>query len=68
MMELLALKCPTCGQNLKPQSNDAVVVSCGNCRTAVSLHQSGVKAHRRAVCRPQLRQRRHLAAHVGLQR
>ncbi len=44
MMELLALKCPTCGQNLKPQRNEAVVVSCGNCKTAVSLHQSGIKA------------------------
>lgn len=44
MMQLLALKCPTCGQNLKPQSNEAVVVSCGNCRTAVSLHQSDIKA------------------------
>ena len=44
MMELLALKCPTCGQNLKPQSNEAVVVSCSNCKTAVSLHQSGIKA------------------------
>ena len=44
MMQLIALKCPTCGQNLKPQSNEAVVVSCGNCKTAVSLHQSGIKA------------------------
>jgi hypothetical protein len=44
MMQLLALKCPTCGQNLKPQRNEAVVVSCGNCKTAVSLHQSGIKA------------------------
>ncbi len=44
MMQLLALKCPTCGQNLKPQSNEAVVVSCGECKTAVSLHQSGIKA------------------------
>ncbi|MBE2222933.1 MAG: hypothetical protein IAF02_15415 [Anaerolineae bacterium] len=44
MMQLIALKCPTCGQNLKPQSNEAVVVSCGGCKTAVSLHQSGLKA------------------------
>lgn len=44
MMQLVALKCPTCGQNLKPLSNEAVVVSCGNCKTAVSLHQSGIKA------------------------
>ena len=44
MMQLVALKCPTCGQNLKPQRNEAVVVSCGNCKTAVSLHQSGLKA------------------------
>jgi hypothetical protein len=44
MMQLVALKCPTCGQNLKPQSNETVVVSCGNCKTAVSLHQSGIKA------------------------
>ena len=44
MMQLIALKCPTCGQNLKPQSNETVVVSCGNCKTAVSLHQSSIKA------------------------
>ena len=44
MMQLVALKCPTCGQNLKPQRNEAVVVSCGECKTAVSLHQSGIKA------------------------
>jgi len=44
MMQLLALKCPTCGQNLKPQSNETVVVSCGKCKTAVSLHQSSIRA------------------------
>ena len=44
MMQLLALKCPTCGQNLKPKSNETVVVGCGNCKTAVSLQQSGIKA------------------------
>lgn len=44
MMQLIALKCPTCGQNLKPLSNEAVVVSCGECGTAVSLHQSSIKA------------------------
>lgn len=44
MMQLIALKCPTCGQNLLPKSNEAVVISCLNCLTAVSLHQSGIKA------------------------
>lgn len=44
MMELLSLKCPACGQKLTPQSNEAVVVSCSNCKTAVSLQQSGIQA------------------------
>jgi hypothetical protein len=44
MMQLLALKCPTCGQKLTPQSNETVVVSCMNCLTAVSLHQAAITA------------------------
>ena len=43
MMQLLALKCPTCGQKLTPQSNETVVVSCAQCLTAVFLQQSGIK-------------------------
>jgi len=44
MMQLLALKCPTCGQKLTPRSNETVVVSCMNCLTAVSLQQAGITA------------------------
>ncbi len=40
-MKLLALRCPTCTQPLKPQNRDVVVLRCG-CGTAVSLHQSGL--------------------------
>jgi hypothetical protein len=42
-MKLLALRCPQCGQKLEPQSNEVVVVACGHCHTAVTLHQSGLQ-------------------------
>lgn len=42
-MKLLALRCPQCGQNLEPQSNEVVVVACAACHTAVTLHQSGLQ-------------------------
>jgi hypothetical protein len=42
-MKLLPLRCPQCSQKLEPQSNEVVVVACGQCYTAVTLHQSGVQ-------------------------
>lgn len=41
-MKLLALRCPTCAQNLAPQSPEVVVLRCQNCGTAVSLSDSGL--------------------------
>ncbi|GJM40843.1 MAG: hypothetical protein DHS20C20_11250 [Ardenticatenaceae bacterium] len=41
-MKLLALRCPTCAQSLKPQNPEVVVLGCANCGTAVSLHESGL--------------------------
>jgi hypothetical protein len=41
-MKLLALRCPTCAQNLTPQNPDVVVLRCQNCGTAVSLSDSGL--------------------------
>lgn len=41
-MKLLALRCPTCAQPLKPHNQDVVVMSCEGCGTAVSLSQSGL--------------------------
>jgi hypothetical protein len=41
-MKLLALRCPTCAQSLKPQSPEVVVLRCGNCGTAVSLSDTGL--------------------------
>ncbi len=43
MMQLLALRCPNCTQKLEPQSNEAVVTSCPQCATAVTLHQTGLQ-------------------------
>lgn len=41
-MKLLALRCPTCAQPLKPQNPEVVVLRCGNCETAVSINDSGL--------------------------
>lgn len=41
-MKLLALRCPTCAQSLKPQNPEVVVLRCGGCGTAVSLSESGL--------------------------
>ncbi|MCP4359794.1 MAG: hypothetical protein GY796_17440 [Chloroflexi bacterium] len=41
-MKLLALKCPQCGQRLEPHHNEAVVVGCTNCHTAVRLTQTNL--------------------------
>lgn len=41
-MKLLALRCPSCTQPLTAE-NDDVVVLCGNCGTAVSLNEGGLK-------------------------
>ncbi|MEZ4594215.1 MAG: hypothetical protein R3D55_24200 [Chloroflexota bacterium] len=40
-MKLLALRCPTCAQPLKPQNLEVVVLRCG-CGTAVSLQETGL--------------------------
>lgn len=41
-MKLIALLCPVCGQRLVPDADEAVVISCGNCATAVSLTDQGI--------------------------
>ena len=41
-MKLLALRCPTCAQNLTPQSPDVVVLRCLNCDTVVSVNDAGL--------------------------
>ena len=41
-MKLLALRCPTCAQNLTPQSSDVVVLRCLNCDTAVTINDTGL--------------------------
>jgi uncharacterized protein YbaR (Trm112 family) len=41
-MKLLILRCPRCNHNLSP-GNDDVVVQCPNCRSAVSIGESGVQ-------------------------
>ena len=41
-MKLLALRCPTCAQNLTPQSSAVVVLRCLNCDTAVTLNDAGL--------------------------
>ncbi|WP_420640945.1 hypothetical protein [Candidatus Leptofilum sp.] len=41
-MKLLALRCPSCAQALKPQNPEVVVLGCGNCSTAVSLSDTGL--------------------------
>lgn len=41
-MKLIALRCPHCHEKLAPQSNEAVVVFCGSCHTAVRLSQQGI--------------------------
>ena len=40
-MKLLALRCPTCAQPLKPQNPEVIVLRCG-CGTAVSLSDTGL--------------------------
>lgn len=40
-MKLLALRCPTCAQPLKPQNREVVVLRC-DCGTAVSLQDTGL--------------------------
>ena len=40
-MKLLALRCPTCAQSLKPQNPEVIVLRCG-CGTAVSLQETGI--------------------------
>lgn len=41
-MKLLALRCPTCAQPLKPQNPEVVVLCCAGCGTAVSLTDTGL--------------------------
>ncbi len=41
-MKLLALRCPTCAQALKPQNPEVVVLRCVNCETAVSITDTGL--------------------------
>lgn len=41
-MKLLALRCPTCAQNLAPKSREVVALRCLNCGTAVSINDSGL--------------------------
>lgn len=41
-MKLIALRCPQCQEKLAPRSNEAVVLFCGSCHTAVSLSQQGL--------------------------
>ena len=40
-MKLLALRCPTCAQPLKPQNPEVIVLRC-DCGTAVSLSDTGL--------------------------
>lgn len=40
-MKLLALRCPTCAQSLKPQNPEVIVLRC-DCGTAVSLSDTGL--------------------------
>ena len=42
-MKLLALRCPTCSQSLKPQNQEVVVLRCVNCDTAVSIQDTGLE-------------------------
>ena len=42
-MKLLALRCPQCAQPVQPDTDDAVVMSCRNCFTAVSISDSGLQ-------------------------
>jgi hypothetical protein len=41
-MKLLALRCPQCNEQLVPTDDEAVIVGCRQCFTAVSLHQTGL--------------------------
>jgi hypothetical protein len=41
-MKLLALRCPTCAQPLKPQNPEVVVLRCAGCGTAVSITHTGL--------------------------
>lgn len=41
-MKLLALRCPTCAQPLKPQNREVVVLCCAGCGTAVSITDAGI--------------------------
>ncbi|MCP4416202.1 MAG: hypothetical protein GY805_06250 [Chloroflexi bacterium] len=41
-MKLMALRCPTCTQNLTPKSPEVVVVLCENCETAVTVDNAGL--------------------------
>ena len=41
-MKLLALRCPSCAQPLKPQSPEVVALRCANCGTAVTINDNGL--------------------------
>lgn len=41
-MKLVALRCPVCAQPLLPDEDDTIVMSCGNCFTAVSINEHGI--------------------------
>jgi hypothetical protein len=40
LMKLILLRCPTCGEGLKPEQDD-IVVACNNCHTPVWISQNG---------------------------
>lgn len=42
-MKLLALRCPQCAQPLLPDEDEAIVISCENCFTAVSITPHGLQ-------------------------
>ena len=41
-MKLLALRCPVCAQPLLPDKDETIVMSCGECFTAVSITEQGI--------------------------
>jgi hypothetical protein len=53
-MKLLALRCPTCAQNLSPNSPEVVVLRCANCDTAVSINDTGLETIRLQFAIPAL--------------
>jgi hypothetical protein len=42
-MKLLALRCPRCGQVLRPQHDETIVMGCPNCQAIVALDERGVR-------------------------